>query len=103
MPTDVLAALLTLSPGGLDLARFQLAVNLNPVESAALFAEADMVTAGNATSLAGMAPSHWDSLRQGVLAALTDWHETSPEMLGPNEFELRRGFAERPLTQLFTI
>jgi len=100
-PEDVLAALLPLSPGGLDLARFQLAANLNADESAALFADADMVTAGNAASLAGMAPDHWDRLRQGIIEALAAWHETSPETLGPNEFELRRGFAERPLTQLF--
>jgi selenocysteine-specific elongation factor len=98
---NVLAALLPLSPGGLDLARFQLAANLNADESAALFSEADMVTAGNAASLAGMALDHWDRLRQGIVEALAAWHETSPETLGPNEFELRRGFAERPLTQLF--
>ncbi|MBT5677686.1 MAG: selenocysteine-specific translation elongation factor [Rhodospirillaceae bacterium] len=100
-PAAVLAALLPLSPGGLDLARFQLATNLSTAESATLFAEADMVMAGNATSLAGMAPDHWERLRAGIVAGLAEWHETNPETLGPNEFELRRGFAERPLSQLF--
>ena len=100
-PAEVLAALLPLSPGGLDLARFQLAANLNAAEGVALFAEADMITAGSAASLAGMTPEHWEKLRLGIVAALTERHKSQPETLGPNEFELRRSFAERPLTQLF--
>jgi selenocysteine-specific elongation factor len=100
-PADALAALLPLFPGGLDLLRFQLACNLDAAEGAALFAEAEMVTAGNASALAGMAPAHWRKLGHGIHAALARWHERSPETLGANEFELRRIFPERPLAQLF--
>lgn len=100
-PTEALTALLPLSPGGLDLTRFQLASNLTADESTALYAASNMLTAGNAAALTGIAPDHWQTLRSGIRAALADWHAASPEILGPNEFELRRGFAERPRTQLF--
>lgn len=60
-----------------------------------------MVTAGNAAALAGMAPAHWQQLGNGITTALARWHEDNPEMLGANEFELRRIFPERPLEQLF--
>ncbi|MEE8172004.1 MAG: selenocysteine-specific translation elongation factor, partial [Alphaproteobacteria bacterium] len=97
----VLAALLPLSPGGLDLSRFAMARNLDAGESAALFAAAEMVTAGAAAALAGMSSAHWQDLNQRIITELTRWHQQTPETLGPNEFELRRIFAERPLAQLF--
>ena len=96
-----LAALLPLSPGGVDLSRFAVARNLDAGESTTLFAAAEMVKAGGASALEGMSPEHWQSLNQRIVAELKLWHLESPETLGPNEFELRRVFAERPLTQLF--
>ena len=53
-PAAALAALLPLSPGGLDLSRFAVARNLDAGESTALFAAEEMVTAGGPTALAGM-------------------------------------------------
>lgn len=96
-----LATLLPLSPGGLDLSRFALARNLDFDESKALFAAAEVATAGSATALEGMSPQHWQDLNRRIVTELERWHRQSPETLGPNEFELRRIFAERPLTQLF--
>ncbi len=100
-PAAALTALLALSPGGLDLSRFAVARNLDAGESAALFAAAEMVTAGAADALAGMSPPHWHGLNRRIISELTGWHREAPETLGPNEFELRRVFAERPLAQLF--
>jgi len=96
-----LAALLALSPGGLDLSRFAVARNLDTGESTTLFAAAEMVTAGGATALAGMSLEHWQSLNQRIVTQLKSWHQQSAETLGLNEFELRRLFTERPLAQLF--
>ena len=60
-----------------------------------------MVTAGAGAALAGMSPAHWQDLNQRIITQLTGWHQRAPDTLGPNEFELRREFAERPLAQLF--
>jgi selenocysteine-specific elongation factor len=96
-----LTALLPFASGGLDLSRFALARNLDDAESATLFAAADMVMAGAPGALAGMSRGHWRRLREGISAALADWHRDDPQALGPNESELRRRFPERPLAQLF--
>lgn len=100
-PAAALAALLPLSPGGLDLSRFAVARNLDAGESTTLFAAAEMVTAGGPTALAGMSLEYWQSLNSRIITELKSWHQQSTETLGLNEFELRRLFAERPLTQLF--
>ena len=96
-----LVALLELSAGGLDLSRFAVARNLDDGESEALFSAVGMMSAGGAAALEGMSPHHWQALAARIAKELKRWHQQTPEALGPNEFELRRTFAERPLTQLF--
>ena len=100
-PANALTAMLPLVPGGLDLSRFALARNLGSEESASLFVKTEMIKAGTVGALAGMSPAHWRNLTRDIGKSLARWHEENPQTLGPNEFELRRAFLERPLSQLF--
>ena len=64
---SALDALLALSPGGVDLARYSANRNL-PAASGWRFS-----------------PAHWSALREKALSALADWHARSPDTLGMPE------------------
>ncbi len=90
-----LARLLDLAAGGLDLARFGLARNLTPDESAALCTGAAMKRVAQGPVDLGFAPSHWDRLRAAALDALAAWHKRSPDTVGPAEDRILQGTGVR--------
>ena len=95
-PAAALAALLSLSPSGVDLARFVLARNLEQNEAEGLFQHVDMVRLGRSGEEIGMASERWQVLRNEALGALAAWHQKSPDRFGPAENALRLSF-EKPL------
>jgi selenocysteine-specific elongation factor len=84
-----LAALLPLSPGGVDLDAFARARNLRAEEAQAVFDAQDMVTLPDAAGPLGLAHNHWQPLRQALLDAVGLWHRDKADELGPNEAAIR--------------
>lgn len=94
---SVLQGMLEATPSGIDLHRFALSCNLNPVEFAALCRDVTMVVVeGTAFPI-----RVWESLRQAVLERLAEAHKQSPDMLGPNANSLRQIAAPRLARAIF--
>jgi selenocysteine-specific elongation factor len=100
-PVTALAALLTLLPNGVDLARFALARNLDRRSAGAIFAEAEMVQIGGAGEENGIAAARWQSLEVDTLDALTRFHQEKPDVIGIAENTLRLSFSPPPPPSLF--
>ena len=85
---DALAAWLDADPAGLALARFAQARNLTGPECAAVQTALALVVAGQGDSAWAVSRAHWQGLREGLVAALAQWHAEQPESLGPRQAEL---------------
>src|SRR5262249_43355797 len=90
-----LAALLEVSPGGLNLSRFAANRNLRPDEAAALFERAAIVTVTTEAGQYGSATAQWDRLKAGALEALAASHRRMPDAVGPSEEMLLSGLKLR--------
>jgi selenocysteine-specific elongation factor len=86
-----LQGLLEASPGGVELARFAQACNLNPAETETLQREVPLAVAAGVAFSAHV----WQSLRQAVLDRLAEAHRQFPDMLGPDAGRLRQMVAPR--------
>jgi selenocysteine-specific elongation factor len=89
-PGAALAALLPLSPAGVDLRRFATAWNLRQEEMAAVAPNVAMRTLPAGRSEIGYSERGWGDLKQRILAALEDEHRRAPDMIGVGRERLRR-------------
>jgi selenocysteine-specific elongation factor len=100
-----LEALLEAEPQGTDLRRFAQARNLNRDEVARLRHGVKVVIVADRTEsngmgddrdeMLGIAPSHWEALRQRIAGALEAAHAAEPEVLGPAESALAAALGMR--------
>ncbi|MGE3772950.1 MAG: selenocysteine-specific translation elongation factor [Gammaproteobacteria bacterium] len=86
---DALAALLRVSPDGVDLARCAQAWNLTADEASALFERVSMATYGTAPALMAVDPARWQALLAATARALAQLHHDLPEREGHGAAELR--------------
>jgi len=93
-----LAALLEVSPRGLNLARFAANRNLTKVEAEALFANVPLTTVG----ALGFSAAHWDALKSSALDALAAWHARAPDAVGPAEDRVLAGVPREVSTAIVT-
>ena len=103
---EALAGMLEQSPAGLDLDRLARSWNLMPGEAGALWAKAlsagaPMVVLGAGAAGTGLSQARWQTLRQAILAALADWHRSSPDQIGASENALRLALSEPVPPNLF--
>ncbi|MBM3645277.1 MAG: selenocysteine-specific translation elongation factor [Alphaproteobacteria bacterium] len=97
-PDDMaVASLLSLEQGHLDLARFGVARNLRPEEVARFLDEAG----GQALGGFGFAAETLATAQADLLAALKNWHETSPDSPGLQPERLRVAMARRWTADIF--
>jgi selenocysteine-specific elongation factor len=87
-PAAALALLLERSPAGVDLGRFAINWNLDPVALDALCARLDLRRIG--TEPLAFAAAGWEALRTRLLDALAREHERAPDMVGVERERLRR-------------
>ena len=96
---DALSALLALSAGGFDLARFALIRNIEEGAVAGLVADA------GGRQLAGgfaIAEDHWTALKDQLLATVAAHHQARPEDQGPGDNEVIKSLGGKlalPLVQ----
>jgi len=96
-PAAALASLLTVSPDGVELARFASARNLTEAEAKAVWAAVPMIRVGRSGAETGLPAARWTALAEETLAALRRWHAETPDQPGLAESALRRRLA-RPLS-----
>ncbi len=97
------SAMLTLSPEGLSMQRFALARNLTFDESETLAASSGArPLPGEHTEGARryIAQTHWQTWRDQALVALSHWHSTHTDSLGPSESALLQTLGLRKSTAL---
>ncbi len=94
-PAQALCGWLALAPDGVDLDRFAQARNLLPDEAHQLHQTLSLKTVPGTTGLLGLSPTHWQTWRERVLAALAAWHARHPDSLGPQPGALRRALDEQ--------
>jgi selenocysteine-specific elongation factor len=87
-PRDALRGLIELSPEGVDLARFALVRNLKLEELDLQAAEFRRVRTPDGDY--GFATGRWRGLAEETLSALAAFHESFPDLLGPDLQRLRR-------------
>jgi selenocysteine-specific elongation factor len=91
-PEAALAALLEKSERPIDLARFELIYNLAPDRAAKLYDAARIVQLGKDARV-GVTQAKIDSAREGVLAALAEFHRRQPQAVGQEIETLRLAVA----------
>jgi selenocysteine-specific elongation factor len=84
-----LAGLLETSPGGVDLAAFARARNLNSADAAALWRDADMARVSGEEAPIGLLPANWQAVLESIVEALKAWHAEQPESPGLDRVRLR--------------
>jgi selenocysteine-specific elongation factor len=92
----VLQALLTETPGGVDLDGFARARNLSRDDANKAFDDVDMLVLPDAKGRLAVARPAWEELLASVLEALASYHREKSEELGPNEAALRRALTGNP-------
>ena len=91
-PDRALADLLATSVNGVDLDHFADAWNLQPAEAEAVFERGGVETVALPRGRsAGFARDDWQSLLEGLLAAVRRMHEEAPERAGAESAELAGG------------
>lgn len=88
---DALRQLLDHAPGGVDLLWFARCRNLTQPEAAAVVLRAlavEVTVDGRDGGRWGLAPVHWQALRDRVRDTIAAWHVEQPESLGPSEAAL---------------
>ena len=91
-PDRALADLLATSVNGVDLDHFADAWNLQPAEAEAVFERGGVETVALPRGRsAGFARDDWQSLLEGLLAAVRRMHEEAPERAGVESAELAGG------------
>ncbi|MGQ0524585.1 MAG: selenocysteine-specific translation elongation factor [Betaproteobacteria bacterium] len=91
-PAATLAALTSVSPGGIDLARYERTFNLTSERAAALYAEAGIIALGKDNRLGVTRALHSD-LRAKIPAELGAFHRRTPQALGKDIEALRAELA----------
>lgn len=91
-PAAILAGLLELSEGGVELQRLWQALNLAPANAQALLRESHAVVLGKDVAIARAAA---DLLASRVLAALREFHAAQPQASGLEAAALRKTLAPR--------
>lgn len=89
-PSEALAELVGIVPGGIDLVRYQRLWNLDATAAAQLRSEPSLVVAPGPSGPVAFASQRWEFLLARVLEALASDHERNPERLGPDRERLRR-------------
>ncbi len=92
-PVAALAALLVVSPDGVDLSQFARARNLRPDDMAAALASLPMQQVPGEAGPLAVLPAHWLGLQDRLLAALAHGHAAQPGSLGVDDSELRTSLA----------
>lgn len=100
---SALAALLRLSPFGIQAAPFLRGRNLAEAERGALAARVPQVRLGDGEAAILLDPGHWRTLRQATLDRLAEWHAARPDSPGPTPVQLRGLLADRPLVRTFDL
>jgi len=101
-PAAALAALLAVSPDGVELARFARARNLTAAEAEALWRAVPMVRVGRGDAATGLPAARWTALADETLAALKSWHAETPDQPDLAESALRRRLQRPPPAALFS-
>ena len=91
-PEQILSGLVSLSDRGIDLKRFEKMLNLTTERAAALYSGADLAQLGKETRV-GMARARVAALREGVVAALVEFHRAQPQATGLEIETLHRALA----------
>jgi selenocysteine-specific elongation factor len=91
-PAATLAALTAVSPGGIDLARYERTFNLTSERAAALYAEAGIIALGKDNRLGVTRALHSD-LRAKIPTELSAFHRRTPQALGKDIEALRAELA----------
>ena len=91
---EALAGALGCNPGGIDLAEFAAARNLEPVESRALFEASAVVEVRTGRHTLGLSARRWQDIGNALSCALARWHAEHRDQVGPDEGALCREVAE---------
>jgi selenocysteine-specific elongation factor len=91
-PAETLAALSTISPAGIDLARYERTFNLTEEHASALYGEAGIVALGKENRLGVRRGFHQD-LRAKIPAEIAAFHRGTPQALGQEIDALRTRLA----------
>ncbi|AOW14590.1 hypothetical protein LPB72_05615 [Hydrogenophaga crassostreae] len=98
---DSLAALVAVTPEGIDLARFGQAWNLTAHELDSLLQGLEIQVVATASGRLAVAASQWASLSADICAAVDAWHGEHPDSLGPTDAELAAQIATRNASAVF--
>ena len=85
---QALKDLLDVQPEGVDLDRFAQARNLLADDMNELRRTLAIRAVNNKVGALGFSPTSWQSMHDGVLMVLADWHRQHPESLGPSDAQL---------------
>ena len=94
-PGAALAALLEVSPSGVDLMRFQRARNLADAEANQVYEQTAHKSVPQRGGARAFSPDRWQQLRDAALLTLTSWHEKSPTSAGLPERQVLSGLGLR--------
>jgi selenocysteine-specific elongation factor len=87
-PKAALQALLQVQPGGTDLTAFATAHNLAPATAEQLFTQPGLIAFPDGKRLWGLSLGRWQVVCDDILAAMAEWHEKQPHVLGTSAREL---------------
>lgn len=103
---DCLSELLRLKPMGVNLSQFANAWNLTLDEQNSLFGKlvARQVQIGSQDQpiLCGFLDQHWQMQQKSILTALSSWHKSHTEQLGPAEKQLLASIQLKPPAEVFS-
>ncbi|MCZ6605199.1 MAG: selenocysteine-specific translation elongation factor [Alphaproteobacteria bacterium] len=100
-PAVGLAALLDLSPLGVEEEKFRIARNIIPPEMTRLVEAIRAVRFGAPGGGVIFAPASWEALKQSILGTLAEVHREAPETAGLAEQSLRKRSCPRLLPGVF--
>jgi selenocysteine-specific elongation factor len=91
-PAQAISALLEATGAGVDLNRFEQAYNLTPEAATELYRTAELVVIGK-ESRVGISRTLHDTLREKIVAGVTDFHRRTPQATGIEIEALRSALA----------
>jgi selenocysteine-specific elongation factor len=101
-PAAALAALLALSPGGIDAGRFERTFNLTGEHAAELYAAAGIIIVGK-DSRTGIRRASLDALRERTVETVAAFHRAAPQALGKEVEALRVELAQQLPAEAFAM